>query len=305
MTDQNSHHEPAPLRIATRASPLAMAQARLVADALPVETELLAISTRGDRTARALTEVGGKGLFTADLESALRRGEVHLAVHSAKDLPATPAGDMTVVAVLGRADPRDALVSNSGAALHDLPRGSRVGTSSLRRAAQLRAARPDVEPAAIRGNVDTRLAKLGRGEYDGVILAMAGLERLGVLDELAGRVRPLATEQFVPAAGQGVLAAECLTLDQRVRELLESIRDAGGAAALAAERSVVRAVGATCRSAFGVHIGPDGDAWRGVSMAAGEHRAVRESAAAASAELVAERLIERLKQAGADRILRP
>jgi len=294
-----------PLRIATRSSRLAMAQARLVGDALPVAAELVCISTRGDRARGTLSEIGGKGLFTAELEAALRRGEVQLAVHSAKDLPAEISEETIIAAVPSREDARDAVVSADGAPLADLPRDARVGTSSLRRAAQALAIRPDLKVCPLRGNVETRLRKLREGECEAVILAMAGLNRLGLSGQLAGRVWPLPVEQFVPAAGQGALAVQCLAADRATREVLSAINDAQAAAALSAEREVVRRLGATCRSAVGVHIWPEGSDWRGVAIAAdaGGERIVRADARSATARQAANDLHARLADAGAADVL--
>ncbi len=293
------------LRIATRASRLALAQARLVAEALPVPAELATFTTRGDRARGRLSAVGGKGLFTAELEAALRRRAVQLAVHSAKDLPARIDDDLAIAAVPRREDPRDALVSPSGAELAELPRQARVGTSSLRRAVQLRALREDLRPAPVRGNVDSRIRKLREGQFDALIVAVAGLKRLGVIEELAGMVRPLGAEQFVPAAGQGALAVECLASDAAVRAALEVINDADSAAALSAERQVVRALGATCRSALGVHVWREGRHWRALGMAADPAGAsiLRRSAEAATAPEAAEKLTRCLIGGGAEAML--
>ncbi|MFW6133630.1 MAG: hydroxymethylbilane synthase, partial [Planctomycetota bacterium] len=203
------------IRLGTRRSALARAQADIVATALrrawPEATvETLVFSTRGDARSGPLREVGGKGLFCTALEDALRDGRVDLAVHSAKDLPAKLDGDMVLAAVPVRGDPRDALVSPQGGAPEDLPAGARVGTGSPRRAAQLRAIRDDLAIVPLRGNVDTRLAKVldDREALDAAVLAATGLERLGLMQRRAGCIRPLEVERFVPAAGQGALAVE-------------------------------------------------------------------------------------------------
>jgi hydroxymethylbilane synthase len=293
------------VRIATRSSSLAMIQAREVGEALGRPYELVEISTRGDHAAGPLTEIGGKGLFTAELEDALRRGEVGLAVHSAKDLPIDLPEDMAIAAVGRREDPRDALVSAGGEGLAELPQAARVGTSSLRRAAQACAARGDVQILPLRGNVQTRLAKLDRGDFDAVVLAMAGLKRLAVADELAGKLWPLPVEQFVPAAGQGALAVECLASNAEARELASAVNDPDSAAALAAERAVVAALGASCRSALGVYIRPGANTWRGIAMAAPSDggKILRLAAETPTAEQVAGELIRQLHQAGAAKML--
>ena len=293
------------VRIATRSSSLATIQARGVGEALGRPYELVKLSTRGDKAAEPLTEIGGKGLFTADLEDALRCGDVSLAVHSAKDLPVELPEDMIIAAVPPREDPRDALVGPGGGELAELPREARVGTSSLRRAVQVSAIREDVQILPLRGNVRTRLARLDRGDFDAVVLAVAGLKRLAVADELAGRLRPMPVEQFVPAAGQGALAVECLASDAEARELAAAVNHPESAAALAAERAVVAALGASCRSALGVYIRPEANTWRGTAMAAppdgGE--ILRLTAEAPTAELVAQELTRELHRAGAAQML--
>ena len=298
--------EPA-LRIVARSSPLALAQARTVAEALPVPAEVVGISTRGDRTRQPLTQIGGRGLFTAELEAMLRRREAQLAVHSAKDLPAVIADDLIISAVPPREDPRDAVVSPAGVDLAGLPKAARVGTSSLRRAAQLRAVRPDLEAKALRGNVDTRIRKLHEGHYDAVVLAMAGLNRLGRTERMAGMVRPLEVEQFVPAAGQGALAVQCLAADEAARRAAARINDPDSAGALSAERELVRRLGATCRSAVGVYLWRGASAWRGVAMVAdpAAPRKVAVTVRAATPERAGQDLFDRLAEAGAARLLRP
>ena len=244
------------MRIATRASALALAQARWVAERLDPPGELIPIVTSGDRR-RAVED---KREWVLELEEALLRGEADLAVHSAKDVPARLADGLALLAAPERATPFDVLC---GARSLDGVR--RVGTSSLRRAAQLRARHPDVEVVALRGNVDTRLRKLADGEADALILAAAGLERLGRADAID------ATLDFVPAAGQGALFVEGRDDDDRAQAAVAPLRDEATERALAAERTVVAALGADCRSAVGVHAdgrtvrafvgAPDGSAW--------------------------------------------
>jgi len=293
------------LRIATRASDLALAQARAVAGALGGPIELTPMSTRGDHARGPLAGVGGKGLFTAELEAALRRGEVQLAVHSAKDLPADMAGDLTIAAAPARADPRDVLVSADGVSPEGLPPSARVGTSSPRRAALLRAARGDVRVAGIRGNVETRLRKLREGRFDAIVLALAGLERLGLTGELAGMLHPLPVASFVPAAGQGILAVQCLAADRATRARLEAINDPATFAALAAERGVIRRLGASCRSAVGVHVRPDPDGWTALGAVAAPDggEIIRLDRRAAAAEAAAGTLCDALEAAGAKDML--
>jgi hydroxymethylbilane synthase len=191
---------------------------------------------------------------------------------------------------------RDARDTNNGP-VEQLPPGSRVGTSSLRRAAQLRAMRPDLELLALRGNVDTRIRKLREGQYDAVILAMAGLERLGLAAELAaaGQLHPLPVEVFTPAAGQGALAIQCLASDSATRELLRRIDDPDSSAALLAERSIVEALGADCHSAVGVHVRREGPIWRGWAMVVGDAgQIIRVTAEAPDAAAAARELLDRL-----------
>ena len=297
----NRPHRQEPLRIATRSSALAMAQARSVAEALPAPTELVGISTRADRSAGPLADIGGKGLFTAELEAALRRRELHLAVHSAKDLPADMPDDLVIAAVPPRQDPRDAIVSPGGRLPADLPAGARVGTSSLRRSCQVRSVRPEAVVVPLRGNVETRLGKLHEGQCDAVVLALAGLNRLGLTDGLGGSLRPLDAETFVPAAGQGALAVQCLADDAATRDLLAALNNPDSAAALDAERTVVRRLGATCHSAVGVHVCRAGGGWsaRGFVSRPDAAVVVRAAAEGETAQAAAEDLLDRLTAAGA------
>jgi hydroxymethylbilane synthase len=245
------------LRLGTRGSALALAQARWVAERLDEEVEVVPITTAGD-VQRA---VGDKSRWTGALERALLAGEIDLAVHSAKDVPGDLAEGTEIAAVPPREDPRDVLVGTSS--LDALPAGARVGTSALRRRAQILAARADVEVVELRGNVDTRLAKLAAGEVDALVLAAAGLARLGRDDVEAA---PLEGAVFVPAPGQG-----CLLVQARAGERFPDVDDAGAHAALAAERDVVRRFGASCHTPVGVHSGaelvrgfvglPDGSEW--------------------------------------------
>ena len=243
------------LRIATRGSPMALYQAGLVRDRLCAAhpglaaeggVELVAIRTTGDRVqTRLLAEIGGKGLFTKEIEEALLDRRVDLAVHSLKDMETVLPAGLQIGAVLARDDPRDALVSRSGASLADLPRGARIGTGSLRRRAQLMRHRGDLEVAPIRGNVDTRLAKLAAGEFDALVLALCGLERLGKAG-LASEI--LAPELMLPAVGQGVLAIECREAQEALRQLLEPLHDPPTAACAAAERAMLAALDGSCRT---------------------------------------------------------
>ena len=243
------------VRIATRQSQLALWQANFIAAELKrlypsLSVELVPMSTQGDREQQVrLADVGGKGLFVKELERALLLGEAELAVHSIKDLPARLPDGFVLGAIGYRADVRDAFISRGGDPLAALPAGSRVGTSSERRAVQLRLLREDIEIGAIRGNVDTRLAKLDAGDFDAILLAGAGLSRLG----LDGRVTEyFETDQMLPAAGQGALGIECLAANEPVRELLSALHDPIAGARVAAERLVCEGLGATCTTPLGV-----------------------------------------------------
>lgn len=233
--------------IGTRGSALALAQTRLVAEALGVEVELRTISTAGDRSDRPIAELGD-GAFVTAIEDALRSGEIDLAVHSLKDLPTDDRPGLTIAAVLERADPRDALITRSRGGLGSLPEGAVVGTSSPRRAAFIQALRPDVTVREIRGNVDTRLRKVREGDYDAVLLAVAGLTRLGIEVD-SEEILPL--EDCPPAPGQGALAVQCRSDDPRVMGLARALDRADARAAVMAERALLREMGASCEIPLG------------------------------------------------------
>ncbi len=237
------------ITLGSRPSPLARWQSETILRQLQVawpalSCRMLTIQTQGDRTLdRPLPEIGGKGLFTSELETALRSGEIDLAVHSLKDLPVEDAPELCIAAISQRADARDVLVSNHGQCLADLPEGARVGTSSLRRAAQVLAARPDLTILSLRGNVDTRIRKILRGDYDAIILAAAGVERL----ELEKYVTEhLAFEVMLPAPGQGALAVQCRANDTGLCELLAPLHDQDAARAVSAERAFLAGLGGGC-----------------------------------------------------------
>jgi hydroxymethylbilane synthase len=242
--------------IASRKSRLALWQSEHVRSLLVrlhprVRVEILPLSTRGDEVLdRSLAKIGGKGLFVKELEAALEDGRADIAVHSAKDVPvALPAG-FELAAILAREDPRDAFVSNAHAGFAELPRGAIVGTSSLRREAQLRSRYPGLDVRPLRGNVETRLAKLDRGDYAAIVLAVAGLKRLG----LGARVRAVIDpEVSLPAVGQGALAIECRVVRGDVRELLAPLHDQATAACVHAERAVSRALGGSCQVPLGAY----------------------------------------------------
>jgi hydroxymethylbilane synthase len=241
------------LRLGTRRSALAMAQANLVADAIrslngrPVE--LVEITTHGDVSAEPLARIGGTGVFVSALRDAVLAGGVDLAVHSYKDLPTAPAQGLVIAAVPAREDPRDALVARDGRKLADLPAGAVVGTGSPRRAAQLRATRPDLVIRPIRGNVDTRIRLVSSGEVDAIVLARAGLARLGRLDEAA---EVLDVDEMLPAPAQGALAVECAGATDLALELAE-LDDPASRAAVDAERAVLAALEAGCSAPVGAY----------------------------------------------------
>jgi len=253
------------LRIATRKSALALWQTEFVAAQLrashpELQIELLPMSTRGDEVLdRSLAAVGGKGLFLKELEEAMLRGEADLAVHSFKDVPMQLEGPFEIAAVLERADPLDAWVSNRYDHWQELPAGAVVGTSSLRRRARLRSLRPDVEVRDLRGNVNTRLAKLDAGEYDAIILACAGLKRLG----FASRIRQrLSADDWLPAVAQGAIAVEIRAGDARLRSLLASLDHSQTRACVEAERSMNRALEGSCQVPVAGHCEHvDGELW--------------------------------------------
>jgi len=248
-----------PWVIATRESRLALWQAEhvkaLLEARLPEGVELLGMTTRGDQILdRTLAKVGGKGLFVKELETALETGEAHLAVHSLKDVPMVLPDGFTLAAVLEREDPRDAWVSNRYARLDALPAGAVVGTSSLRRLSQLRKLRPDLKIEPLRGNLDTRLRKLDEGLYDAIVLAAAGLKRLGLAERIRSVFEP---DAMLPAAGQGALGIEVLTEAREKHaplwRVLEALTDRPSWLAVHAERAVSRALGGSCSMPLAAH----------------------------------------------------
>ena len=241
------------LRLGTRGSALALAQARAVAGALEregVETDVVEVATAGDRGAQA----GDKSRWVGELERALEREDVDVAVHSAKDVPGELAPGLTIAAVPPRADARDVLCGASS--LDALPAGARVGTSSLRRRALLAAHHRDVEVLEMRGNVDTRLRRLEEGRWDAVVLALAGLERLGAAERAGAALDPAV---FVPAPGQGALALEARAADAGTVAALWTLNDPAAFAALRAERALCAQLGASCHTPVGAHATATGD----------------------------------------------
>ena len=250
------------LRIATRKSPLALWQSEHVAKRLRaahpgLQVELVPMSTRGDEVLdRSLAAIGGKGLFLKELEVAMQRGQAHCAVHSLKDVPMTLEPGFTLPAVLVRADYADAFISNAFDSLDALPQGARVGTSSLRRQSQLRARRPDLQLLDLRGNVNTRLAKLDAGDYDAIVLACAGLQRIG----LGARIRArLDAPQWLPAPAQGAIAIECRDDDAAVQTLCAVLDDADTRTCITAERAMNRALHGSCHVPVAALAALDGD----------------------------------------------
>ena len=246
------------LRIGTRGSPLALVQAREVRARLAAahglaedEIELSAIRTSGDMAQdRALTDIGGKGLFTKEIDQALIDGAVDLAVHSAKDLPTVLAPALAIVGYLPREDARDAFISRKAPTLHALATGAVVGTASLRRQAMVRRRRPDLAVTLLRGNVETRLRRLDEGVVDATLLALAGLRRLGRADAATS---VLTVDEFPPAVGQGAIAITARLADERVRELITAIVHAETGSALAAERAFLALLDGSCRTPIAGH----------------------------------------------------
>ncbi len=238
------------LRLATRKSKLALAQARAYAETLKaahegLEIEELHVVTSGDKFQdRPLQALGGKGLFIKEIEEALLEGRADIAVHSIKDVPAELADSLGLASIPPREDPRDVIVTRSGAPLAELPKGSKVGTSSLRRKTALLAKRPDLDIGPLRGNVDTRLRKLEEGQVDAIVLAYAGLRRLNMGDRATEVLEP---EVMLPAVGQGALGIECRADDERVKTLLTATDDGPTRIAVTAERAFMKAVGGSCQ----------------------------------------------------------
>lgn len=240
------------LRIGSRGSQLALWQANHVAGLLRSQghtVEIQVIKTTGDKiTDVALSKVGTKGMFTKEIEEALAAEQVDLAVHSLKDVPTELQSEFELAAVMKREDPRDAFVSVNFHHLDELPRGARVGTSSLRRQCQLKALRPDLQVISLRGNVDTRLRKLEAGEYDAIILASAGVHRLGLDVHVRYRIP---ADQMCPAAGQGALGVETRSNDARMRDILKFMDDADARATTACERALLLGLGGGCQVPIG------------------------------------------------------
>ncbi|MCL6592687.1 MAG: hydroxymethylbilane synthase [Alicyclobacillus sp.] len=297
------------LRVATRTSALALRQTQWVLDQLhqrvpDLTFELVPVVTRGDRILDvALAKIGGKGLFVSEVEAQLLAGNADLAVHSLKDVPAELAPGLVFGSVPVRADARDALVSARGQGLAALPPGARIGTSSLRRSAQLLALRPDLQIVPLRGNIDTRLRKLENEGLDAIVLAAAGLERMGWSERITERLAP---EVCLPAVGQGILALECRADNPRVQRWLAALHDPVTAAAARAERALLTALNGGCQVPLAGYAQtlPDGGVWlRGLVASLDGRWCVRAEARGSDPEAVGREVARRLREQGADRLL--
>lgn len=299
------------LRIATRKSPLALWQAEFVRESLQrhhpgIEVELVTMTTRGDRILDApLAKVGGKGLFVKELETAMLDGAADIAVHSMKDVPMELPEGLVLGTICEREDPRDALVSARHASLAGLPQGAVVGTSSLRRQCQLRRLRPDLQIRDLRGNVNTRLARLDAGEYDALILATAGLVRLELADRIRARLEP---DHLLPAVGQGAVGIEYRADDAGVQRLLAPLHHASTAACVRAERAMNRRLQGGCQVPIAGYATLEGNRLhlraRVGSVDGLEMLAAEAEGAVANAEAIGQQVAEALLAQGADRILR-
>jgi hydroxymethylbilane synthase len=294
--------EPA-LRLGSRKSPMAIVQSELVARLITERTgrrvEIVGVTTLGDVSRAQLTQIGGTGVFVSALREALLGGEVDLAVHSLKDLPAGAARGIRLAAVPPRDDPRDALAARDGAKLADLPAGARIGTGSPRRAAQLLALRGDLQTVPIRGNAGTRLRKVSDGELDGVVLACAGLARIG---HTAAITQVFELDEMLPAPGQGALAVECRDDDPELAGLLAAVNDEASMAAAVAERSLLEALAAGCSAPVGGYAAGTGQlAMRAAVLSLDGTRALRAhgSAPAADARRLGQDLAAELLRRGA------
>ena len=291
------------LRLGSRKSPMAIVQSELVARLITERTgrrvEIVGVTTLGDVSRAQLTQIGGTGVFVGALREALLGGEVDLAVHSLKDLPAGAAPGITLAAVPPRDDPRDALAARDGGKLADLPAGARIGTGSPRRAAQLLALRGDLQTVPIRGNAGTRLRKVSDGELDGVVLACAGLARIGYT---AAITQVFELDEMLPAPGQGALAVECRDDDPELAGLLAVVNDEASMAAAVAERSLLEALAAGCSAPVGGYAAGTGQlAMRAAVLSLDGTRALRAhgSAPAADARRLGQDLAAELLRRGA------
>jgi hydroxymethylbilane synthase len=309
-----SAREASVLRIGSRGSPLALIQARAVQSGLAAAAgldarriEIVAIRTTGDAVQdRPLAEAGGKGLFTKEIEEALIAGKIDLAVHSSKDLPTLLPAGLLLAGFLPREDPRDAFISRKAKTLRELGPGAVVGTASPRREALVKRLRPDLKVVTLRGNVETRLAKLDAGEVDATILAVAGLKRLGLLAEATAILDP---DEFLPAVGQGAIGIETRADDANTRALVAKVDDPDTAIALAAERAFLAVLDGSCRTPIGGHAEINGEniRFRGVIVKPDGSEAFevsREGRREAAVELGADAGRELRRRASADFFVR-
>jgi hydroxymethylbilane synthase len=298
------------LRLGTRGSPLALTQAHMVRQALadahglsPERIAIEVIRTSGDRIQdRPLAEVGGKGLFTKEIEEALIAGAIDLAVHSSKDMPTVLPQGLELSTFMPREDPRDAFISRKAATVGGLPRGATVGTASLRRGAMMKRLRPDLTIVPLRGNVETRLRRLDEGVADATLLALAGLKRLGLTASVTAVLEP---DQMLPAVGQGAIGIETRADDARTRELLAAINHADTATALACERAFLAVLDGSCRTPIAGHATVEGGRvrFRGMIVrpdGSEAHEASREGAASDAERLGADAGAELKGRAGPD-----
>ncbi|MEK0314393.1 hydroxymethylbilane synthase [Cohnella sp. 56] len=304
------------IKVGTRQSALAMTQSGQAIDALKtlvqeaglaLAFEVVPIVTRGDRIVDVtLSKVGGKGLFVKEIEEALLGGEIDMAIHSMKDMPFELPEGLMIGCVPKREDPRDALVNLTASTLGDLPPGARVGTSSLRRAAQLQARRPDLRIESLRGNIDTRLRKLETEGLDAIVLAAAGLRRMGWSDRITAFIEP---EDCLPAVGQGALAIECRVSDDEVRALLTLFNDTATARAVAAERVFLGLLNGGCQVPIGAYATVDSDlpdavvSMTGMVASPDGVKLLKASASGIDPALVGREVAEALLGRGADTIL--
>jgi hydroxymethylbilane synthase len=298
------------IRIATRKSPLAMWQAEFVAETLKslhpgLEVELMGMKTKGDKILDTpLAKIGGKGLFVKELEQGMLEGQADIAVHSMKDVPVTLPEGLHLAVIMERHDPRDAFISNRYRSVEELPHGARVGTASLRRQAQLAAKRPDLEILTLRGNVNSRLAKLDAGQYDAIILAASGLKRLGFEKRIRCELTP---EQSLPAIGQGALGIECRSDDERINRLIAPLNDERTAVCVKAERALNHRLMGGCQVPIAGYAEWDGPGIRMRGLVAevdgSELIRAERRERPANAELLGRALAEDLLSQGAGRIL--
>lgn len=297
--------------IATRESPLALWQAKFVQQSLrerfpDLNVELLGMTTKGDQILNVtLSKIGGKGLFVKELEAAILAGRADLAVHSLKDVPMELPEPFELAAVMKREDPRDSFVSHRYNSLEEMPDGSKVGTASLRRELMIRARFPNLYVESIRGNVGTRLSKLDRGDYDALVMATAGLKRLGLLD----RIRSIIPAEIsLPAPGQGAIGIEIKKENRGLFELLQSLSDQDTRVCTSAERAVSRALGGSCQVPLAAYATIDGNKMR-LRALVGNHKTgesveVEVSGDKASPESVAAEAVDLLKAKGAEKLLK-